>query len=80
MPHHTSDGSKPSSPVYETLEAWVRTNIQGMLQSVLEEELKQFLGRETYSRDQSPDGRPGRRAILESGVWQGKKGSVPYWY
>lgn len=19
-------------------------------------------------------------AILESGVWQGKKGSVPYWY
>lgn len=61
MPHHTSDGSKPSSPVYETLEAWVRTNIQGMLQSVLEEELKQFLGRDTYSRDQSLDGRPGRR-------------------
>ena len=61
MPNHTPQSPSQSSPVYETLERWVRHSIQGMLQSVLEEELKDFLGRESYSREQTLDGRPGRR-------------------
>jgi putative transposase len=48
-------------PTWETLEEFVRTRIQATMQSVLEEELSAFLGREKSSRRSGVDPAPGYR-------------------
>jgi transposase-like protein len=50
-----------SSPSWETLEAWVREQIQAFVQAVLEEEVTAFLGRRKSERRRLVDARPGYR-------------------
>ena len=50
-----------SMPTWETLEAWVRSLVQDLLQSILEEEVTEALGRTRYARRSEVDGAPGSR-------------------
>lgn len=58
MPEHTRTEPQPSTVVWETLEPTIRTQIQGWLQDLLEEEVTAFLGRvKSQRRDpQAPEG------------------------
>lgn len=53
MPEHTRTDPKPSTVVWESLEPAIRTQIQGWLQDLLEEEVTAFLGR-VKSRRRDP--------------------------
>jgi len=57
----TLESVAPSMPTWETLEAWARSSIQGLLQRVLEEEVTEVLGRTRYERRQAVDSNPGSR-------------------
>ena len=50
-----------SMPSWETLEGWARSQIQDLLQRVLEEEVTEVLGRTRYARRSAVDGPPGSR-------------------
>jgi transposase-like protein len=58
MSEHTGSHPKPSTVVWESLEASLRTQIQGWLQDLLDEEVTAFLGRiKSQRRDpQAADG------------------------
>lgn len=61
MSKHTSDSRCVSRPTWDTVEQWVRGEIQSRLQSILEEELTDFLGRNRYERCAPVDGVSGYR-------------------
>jgi transposase-like protein len=50
-----------SSPVWEELETWVRGQVQGLIQDILEEEVTAFLGRRKSERRGAVDAPPGYR-------------------
>jgi transposase-like protein len=61
---HTKEGqpvSTPKEPVWEQLEGWVREQIQGLLQQVLEEEVTDLLGRCRCARKPAVDAASGYR-------------------
>ena len=63
---------------WEDLEEWVRGQIQGLIQELLEEEITELLGRAKSARGSTLDGAPGyrngygkpRRLTLSSGTIQ----------
>lgn len=57
----TSNAPCVSTPTWETVEQWVRGEIQNRLQMVLEEEVTEFLGRKKYEREAAVDGSSGYR-------------------
>lgn len=64
MSQHTKEGqpvSTQAQPVWEQLEGWVRGQIQGLLQQVLEEEVTELLGRCRCARKPAVDATPGYR-------------------
>lgn len=50
MEELTVGPTRPSTPCWEHLEAWIRQQLQSWLQQLLEEELTEFLGREKSQR------------------------------
>lgn len=61
MKKQSTEGVKKSSVVWENLEGWVRSQIQGYLQDLLEEEVSVFLGREKSERRAGVDSQVGYR-------------------
>jgi len=61
MREQSTEGVKKSSVVWENLEGWVRNQIQGYLQDLLEEEVTVFLGREKSERRAGVDSPVGYR-------------------
>ena len=61
MKKHTSDTPCLSIPTWETLEGWIRDEIEVRIQSIAEEEVTQFLGRGWYERKGTVDAAPGYR-------------------
>ena len=61
MKKHTSDTPPLSVPTWETLEGWIRDEIEVRIQSIAEEEVTQFLGRGWYERKGTVDAAPGYR-------------------
>lgn len=61
MREQSTEGVKKSSVVWENLEGWVRNQIQGYLQDLLEEEVTVFLGREKSERRTGVDSPVGYR-------------------
>jgi transposase-like protein len=57
----TTEGTTKSTPTWETLEAFARKGIQGLLQRILEEEVTDLLGREKSERKSPVDARGGYR-------------------
>ena len=50
-----------SIPEWATLEEFIRSHVQGLIQSVIEEEVEEFLGRGKYERDSGEGARKGYR-------------------
>ena len=50
MPQPKPSSAKVSMPTFSTLEAWTRSQVQELMQSVLEEEVTHALGRVRYQR------------------------------
>ena len=73
--HGIKDG-KVSRVAWEDLEGWIRQKVQELLQSILEEEVTELLGRHRSERRGAVDGSPGyrnghgkeRRLTLQSGT------------
>jgi putative transposase len=61
MREQSTEEVKKSSVVWENLEGWVRNQIQGYLQHLLEEEVRVFLGREKSERRAGVDSPVGYR-------------------
>ena len=69
---------------WEDLEEWVRGQIQGLIQELLEEEITELLGRAKSARRSTLDGAPGyrngygkpRRLTLISGTIQARRGET----
>jgi transposase-like protein len=61
MEKKTTEAAIESSPTWETLEAFARTGIQKLLQSILEEEVTELLGREKSARRTTVDPQAGYR-------------------
>ena len=61
MKKHTSDTPPLSIPAWETLEGWIRDEIEVRIQSIAGEEVTQFLGRGWYERKGVVDSAPGYR-------------------
>jgi len=61
MREQSIEGGKKSSVVWENLERWVRNQIQGYLQDLLEEEVTVFLGRKKSERRAGIDSAEGYR-------------------
>ena len=69
---------------WEDLEEWVRGQIQGLIQELLEEEITELLGRAKSARGSTLDGAPGyrngygkpRRLTLSSGTIQVRRPRV----
>ena len=61
MGKDTSYPSSLSMPTWETLEGWIRDEIEVRIQSIAEEEVTQFLGRGWYERKGTVDAAPGYR-------------------
>ncbi len=58
MEKQTTDGGQPSIVVWDNLEEWVRKKVQGFIQSLLEEEITELLGRGKSERCQAVDSLP----------------------
>jgi putative transposase len=58
MGKQTTDGSQPSRVVWDNLEEWVRRKVQEFIQSLLEEEITELLGRQKSERRQAIDSLP----------------------
>jgi transposase-like protein len=58
---HTQKTPLKSMPTWDALEEWLRGEIGSRIQSVIEEEVSQFLGREWYERRSAIDGPVGYR-------------------
>ncbi len=58
MGKQTTDGSQPSIIVWDNLEEWVRRKVQEFIQSLLEEEITELLGRGKSERCQAVDSLP----------------------
>jgi transposase-like protein len=56
MGKQTTTGSQASRIVWDDLEEWVRRHVQVFIQSVLEEEITELLGREKSERRRAVDG------------------------
>ena len=54
-------GSESTGPTWEVLEAWVRERAQALIQSILEEEVTELLGREKSDRKRAVDAPDGYR-------------------
>ncbi len=54
-------GSESTGPTWEVLEAWVRERAQALIQSILEEEVTELLGREKSERKRAVDAPDGYR-------------------
>jgi transposase-like protein len=65
MGKQTTNGSQTSRIVWDNLEEWVRRKVQEFIQSLLEEEVTELLGREKSERRQAVDSLPVYR------TWQG---------
>ena len=55
MRKQTTNGSQPSIIVWDNLEEWVRRKVQEFIQSLLEEEITELLGRQKSERRQAVD-------------------------
>lgn len=72
MRKQSTDAQSASRVTWEHLEEWVRQNVQGFLQAILEEEVTEFLGRRRSQRRQAVDAVPGYR----NGYGKGRKLTV----
>ncbi len=61
MVKQTTKGSQPSIIVWDNLEEWVRRKVQEFIQSLLEEEVTELLGRQKSERRQAVDSPPAYR-------------------
>ncbi len=61
MGKHKSKSPSLSMPTWETLEGWLRKEIEVRIQSIVEEEVTQFLGRGWYERKEAVDAGSGYR-------------------
>ncbi len=61
MKEHTHRAPLKSMPTWETVDDWIREEIQGRFQSILEEEATAFLGRSWYERRAEVDSSTGYR-------------------
>jgi putative transposase len=61
MPLPKLSTAEMSMPTFETLEEWTRSQIQSLMQSVLDEEVTQVLGRSRYERQAPLDASSGYR-------------------
>ncbi len=61
MKEHTHRAPLKSMPTWETVDDWIREEIQGRFQSILEEEATAFLGRSWYERRAEVDSSRGYR-------------------
>jgi len=73
MYERTTTQGMPSIPTWETLHVWLRGQVQGLIQRVLEEEVREFLGRERYQRRAEVGGVQGYR----NGYGKPRKLSTP---
>ena len=55
MGKQTTNGMQPSRIVWDNLEEWVRRKVQEFIQSLLEEEVTELLGRQKSERRQTID-------------------------
>ena len=62
MPQPKSSPAEVSMPTFATLEEWTRSQVQELMQSVLEEEVTHVLGRARYERQALLDAPHGHRA------------------
>jgi putative transposase len=58
MGKQTTNGGQPSIIVWDNLEEWVRRKVQEFIQSLLEEEITELLGRQRSERRQAVDSLP----------------------
>ena len=61
MSKETINDSTESRPDWEHLEDWLRGQVQGMIQELLEQEVTEFLGRAKSARRSEPEHRTGYR-------------------
>jgi putative transposase len=61
MGKQTTKGIHPSTVVWDNLEGWVRSKVQEFIQSLLEEEVTELLGRQKSERRQAVDSPPAYR-------------------
>jgi transposase-like protein len=61
MRNQTTTGNQASSIVWDNLEEWVRRKVQEFIQSLLEEEIAELLGRQKSERRKAVDGFPAYR-------------------
>jgi transposase-like protein len=61
MGKQTTNGSQASRIVWDNLEEWVRRKVQEFIQSILEEEIAELLGRRKSERRKAVDGSPAYR-------------------
>ena len=84
MPQPKPSTTEMSMPTFETLEEWTRSQIQSLMQSVLDEEVTHALGRSRYERQAPLDAAGGyrngygkrRRLSLTSGTIEVKRPRV----
>jgi transposase-like protein len=61
MGKQTTKGGQASRIVWDNLEEWVRRKVQEFIQSLLEEEITELLGRQKSERRKAVDGSPAHR-------------------
>jgi len=61
MGKQTTTGNQPSRIVWDNLEEWVRKKVQEFIQSLLEEEIAELLGRQKSERRKAVDSSPAYR-------------------
>lgn len=61
MEQQTIETTKESRPTWATLEEWMRAQVQGLIQGVLEDEVTAFVGRVKSQRRVAVDAAPGYR-------------------
>lgn len=61
MKKQSTPQASESRPTWETLEEWVRGQVQGFIQRLLEDELTDFVGRAKSQRRATVDALPGYR-------------------
>ena len=75
MGKQTTTGNQASSIVWDNLEEWVRRKVQEFIQSLLEEEIAELLGRQKSERRKAVDSSTGlperlrQRAEADVGLW-----------